>query len=82
MHWFALKRWASLLKTLISKSEFTQIEERNRRQNRKKKETTGEAKAKSLVSKPKKVKPGYKKKMQYEMDKIKKRENRIQKRNK
>lgn len=66
----------------LKKGEFTEIEERNRRQNRKKKETAGEAKAKSLVSKPKKVKPGYKKKMKYEMDKIKKRENRIQKRNK
>jgi ATP-dependent RNA helicase CshB len=66
----------------LKKGEFTEIEERNRRLNRKKKETTGEAKAKSLVSKPKKVKPGYKKKMKYEMDKIKKRENRIQKRNK
>lgn len=63
----------------LKKGEFTEIEERNRRQNRKKKETTGEAVAKSLVSKPKKVKPGYKKKMQWEMDKIKKRQNRINK---
>lgn len=63
----------------LKKGEFTEIEERNRRQNRKKKESPGEAVAKSLVSKPKKVKPGYKKKMQAEMDKIKKRQNRLQK---
>ena len=63
----------------VKKGEFPEIEERNRRQNRKKKETPGEAVAKSLVSKPKKVKPGYKKKMQWEMDKIKKRQNRLNK---
>jgi len=33
--------------------------------------------AKSLVKKPQKVKPGYKKKMQTEMDKIKKRQRRL-----
>ncbi len=39
-------------------------------------------KAKSKVRKPKKVKPGYKKKMKYEMEQIKKRERRVSKRNK
>ena len=63
----------------LKKGELSQIEERNKRQNRKKKEDSGEALAKSLVSKPKKVKPGYKKKMQWEMDKIKKRQNRLKK---
>jgi ATP-dependent RNA helicase CshB len=63
----------------LKKGEMSHIEERNKRQNRKKKEDAGEVKAKSLVSKPKKVKPGYKKKMQWEMDKIKKRHNRLNK---
>ena len=63
----------------LKKGELSVIEERNKRQNRKKKEDSGEALAKSLVSKPKKVKPGYKKKMQWEMDKIKKRQNRLKK---
>jgi ATP-dependent RNA helicase CshB len=35
-----------------------------------------------MVKKPAKVKPGYKKKMQWEMDKIKKRERRIEQRKK
>lgn len=63
----------------LKKGELSIIEERNKRQNRKKKEDSGEVMAKSLVSKPKKVKPGYKKKMQWEMDKIKKRHNRLNK---
>ena len=33
--------------------------------------------AKSKVRKPKKVKPGYKRNMKWEMDKVKKRERRI-----
>ena len=36
-----------------------------------------DAKAKSMVRKPKTVKPGYKRNMKWEMDKIKKRERRI-----
>lgn len=63
----------------LKKGELSQLEERNKRQNRKKKEDTGETMAKTLVAKPKKVKPGYKKKMQWEMDKIKKRHNRLNK---
>jgi ATP-dependent RNA helicase CshB len=63
----------------LKKGELTLLEERNKRLNRKKKEDAGEAMAKSLVAKPKKVKPGYKKKMQWEMDKIKKRQNRLNK---
>ena len=36
-----------------------------------------DAKAKSMVRKPKKVKTGYKRNMKWEMEKIKKRERRI-----
>ena len=36
-------------------------------------------KAKTMIQKPKKVKPGYKKKIQRETEKFKKRKNRIQK---
>ena len=38
--------------------------------------------AKSKVRKPKKVKPGYKRNMKWEMDKVKKRERRIKARKK
>jgi ATP-dependent RNA helicase CshB len=58
------------------------IDERNKRKTRVRQEDKADQKAKSLVKKPSKVKPGYKKKMQWEMDKIKKRERRIDQRKK
>lgn len=61
----------------LKKDEFVVLDDRNRRKNRVKHENEAEKKAKSLVRKPQKVKPGYKKKMHAEMDKIKKRERRI-----
>ncbi|WP_210365958.1 DEAD/DEAH box helicase [Bacillus sp. REN3] len=63
----------------LKKGELVEIGERNKRQNRRKKPDEGQTMAKSLVSKPKKVKPGYKKKMRAEMDKIKNRHNRLKK---
>ncbi|KIL46016.1 DEAD/DEAH box helicase [Jeotgalibacillus campisalis] len=65
----------------VRNGEWVDLTERHKRTNRKKSENETDAKAKSLVHKPKKVKPGYKKKMQFKMDKIKKRERRINRRN-
>lgn len=62
----------------LKNGEFVVIDERNRRKTRVKPEDVSAVKkAKSIVRKPTKVKPGYKKKMQWEMEKIKKRERRV-----
>ncbi|WP_078545608.1 DEAD/DEAH box helicase [Litchfieldia alkalitelluris] len=66
----------------IEKGELVKIGERNRRRTRVRQTDEVDVKAKSLVRKPSKVKPGYKKKMTQEMDKIKKRERRINNRKK
>ncbi|GLB58225.1 DEAD/DEAH box helicase [Cytobacillus sp. NCCP-133] len=61
----------------LQKGEWASLENRNKRKNRQRQTDDIDKKASSLVKKPKKVKPGYKKKMKWEMDKIKKRERRI-----
>ncbi|MBX9973058.1 DEAD/DEAH box helicase [Cytobacillus firmus] len=61
----------------LQKGEWTDLDNRNKRKTRQKQTDDIDKKAASLVQKPKKVKPGYKKKMKWEMDKIKKRERRI-----
>ncbi|MGP7819067.1 DEAD/DEAH box helicase [Niallia sp. 01092] len=61
----------------LKNGEWISIEDRNRRKKRQKQADEVDAKAKSLVKKPKKVKPGYKKKMQREVESIKKRERRM-----
>lgn len=61
----------------LKNGEWIEIEDRNRRKNRQRQVDEIDVKAKSLVQKPKKVKPGYKKKMQREVESIKKRERRI-----
>ncbi len=67
----------------IKDGEWTELKERHERKNRKKTEISEiDQKAKSLVRKPKKVKPGYKRNMRWEMDKVKKRERRIKNRKK
>jgi ATP-dependent RNA helicase CshB len=66
----------------LKNNEFITVDERNKRKTRVRQEDKADQKAKSLVKKPNKVKPGYKKKMQWEMDKIKKRERRIEQRKK
>jgi ATP-dependent RNA helicase CshB len=63
----------------IKKGELSELEDRNRRKKRTKQSDEAEKVAKSFVKKPSKVKPGYKKKMQFEMDKIKRRQNRLKK---
>lgn len=66
----------------IKDGEWMELKERHARKNRPKHENEIDAKAKSLVRKPKKVKPGYKRNMKWEMDKIKKRERRLKARGK
>jgi len=61
----------------IKNGEFVELNDRNRRKSRVKGENETDKLAKSLVKKPNKVKPGYKKKMQSEMDKIKKRQRKL-----
>jgi len=58
---------------------FVETDQRNKRKTRVRKEDDADKMAKSLVKKPQKVKPGYKKKMQWEMDKIKKRQRKLKK---
>jgi ATP-dependent RNA helicase CshB len=62
----------------IQNDTLVDLDDRNRRRKREKQVDQIDVKARSMVHKPKKVKPGYKKKMQSEVDKIKKREKRIQ----
>ncbi|MGM0900103.1 MAG: DEAD/DEAH box helicase [Bacillota bacterium] len=66
----------------LSNGEIIEISERNKRKKRQKKENEVDVKVKSMVKKPQKVKPGYKKKMQADIDKLKKRAHRIEKRKK
>ncbi|MEK4521705.1 DEAD/DEAH box helicase [Psychrobacillus sp. FSL W7-1457] len=66
----------------VSNGEWSELKERHARKNRTKVENEIDAKAKALVRKPKKVKPGYKRNMKWEMDKVKKRERRIKNRKK
>lgn len=67
----------------LKNGEFIEIDERNRRKTRVKQEDETDKLAKALVKKPKIVKPGYKKKMQSEIESIKKRQRHLkQKRNK
>lgn len=61
----------------IKNNEFVELEERNRRKTRKRQEDEIDKLAKSLVRKPQKVKPGYKKKMQSEAEQIRKRQKRL-----
>ncbi|MDQ0218284.1 DEAD/DEAH box helicase [Peribacillus cavernae] len=63
----------------IDKGEWIEIDERNKRKNRKKQENEVDTIAKKLVKKPAKVKPGYKKKIQREVESYKKHQRRIQK---
>lgn len=61
----------------LENDEWVNIGERNKRKARKKQVDEIDKLAQSQVKKPKKVKPGYKKKMNQEMEKIKKRQKRL-----
>ncbi|MBM7716281.1 DEAD/DEAH box helicase [Siminovitchia sp. FSL H7-0308] len=66
----------------IQDGEWVEAADRKRREKRKSSGNTAVTKAHQIVRKPKKVKPGYKKKMKAEIEKIMKRERRMQKRKK
>jgi len=66
----------------VKNGEWIELKERHSRQNRAKHENEIDAIAKAKVRKPKKVKPGYKRNMRWEMDKIKKAERRKKNRQK
>lgn len=61
----------------IKDREIIEIGDRNKRKKRQKQQDEVDVMAKAIVKKPKKVKPGYKKKIQAEVDKIKKRQRRL-----
>lgn len=62
----------------LIKGEWSDLGDRNKRKNRQKQTDEIEKKAKTMVQKPKKVKPGYKKKIQSEIESFKKRQKRLQ----
>lgn len=66
----------------VKDGEWTELKDRHARKKRVKQENEIDVKAKALVRKPKKVKPGYKRNMKWEMEKIKKRERRLKARGK
>ncbi|MCZ0873387.1 DEAD/DEAH box helicase [Peribacillus sp. AS_2] len=62
----------------IQNGDWVDIDERNKRKNRKKQKSDIDVKASRHIKKPTKVKPGYKKKIQRDVENFKKRERRIQ----
>ncbi|WP_335869343.1 DEAD/DEAH box helicase [Bacillus sp. 2205SS5-2] len=66
----------------LKKGEWVELGELNKRSKRQKTSDSIDEKAKTHINKPKKVKPGYKRKMKWQMDEIKKKERRIKNRNK
>lgn len=62
--------------------EWQELEDRNRRKKRQRQVNEIDLKAKSMFKKPKKVKPGYKKKLQQETEEFKKRQKKIQRKGK
>ncbi|KGR74555.1 DEAD/DEAH box helicase [Ureibacillus sinduriensis] len=66
----------------VKNGEWIELKERHARANRAKHDNEIDAIAKSKVRKPKKVKPGYKRNMRWEMEKIKKKERRKKNRQK
>ncbi|MDN4607033.1 DEAD/DEAH box helicase [Sporosarcina highlanderae] len=65
----------------VKNGEWIEVKERNARKKRVKEVDELDRKAASYVRKPDKVKPGYKKKMTKEIEKFKKRERRLKRRN-
>lgn len=65
----------------VKNGEWIEVKERNARKKRVKEVDELERKAVSYVRKPDKVKPGYKKKMTKEIEKFKKRERRLKRKN-
>lgn len=65
----------------VKNGEWVEVKERNARKKRVKETDDIDRKAASYVRKPDKVKPGYKKKMTKEIEKFKKRERRLNRKN-
>ncbi|MGN7388550.1 DEAD/DEAH box helicase [Sporosarcina sp. SAFN-015] len=65
----------------VKKGEWIEVKERHARKKRVKEVDELDKKATSYVRKPSKVKPGYKKKMAKDVEKFKKRERRLKRRN-
>ncbi len=63
----------------MKQTEWVDLGERNKRSKRQKQVDEVDLKVKSMIKKPKKVKPGYKKKLQQETEDFKKRQRRINK---
>ncbi|MGG0642863.1 DEAD/DEAH box helicase [Sporosarcina gallistercoris] len=63
----------------VKNGEWSQLKDRHSRKNRPKEQDEIDKKAASLIRKPTKVKPGYKKKRAKEVDRFKKRERRMTK---
>ncbi|KKB43062.1 DEAD/DEAH box helicase [Bacillus thermotolerans] len=61
----------------LRRQEWVDLDDRNQRRKREKSQDDIDIRAKSAVRKPKKVKPGYKKKMQEEIKSFKRRERRL-----
>lgn len=66
----------------VKDGEWVELKDRHARKNREKHENEIEKIAKAKVRKPKKVKPGYKRAMKWEMDKIKRKERKKRNRQK
>lgn len=66
----------------LSKGEWVEGLDRNRRKNRAKKADREDGTTRPAIRQPKKVKPGYKKKQKYQLEQAKKRERRIKRRQK
>lgn len=67
------KRGINFVHVDIRNGELVEIEDRNRRKKRQKTQDETDILAKNMVKKPKKVKPGYKKKMKTQVEAIKRR---------
>ncbi len=66
----------------IQDGDWIEIDERNKRKHRKKQVTQIDVKAKTMIKKSTKIKPGYKKKHQREVEEFKRKQRRIVKRQK
>ncbi|WP_207368166.1 DEAD/DEAH box helicase [Heyndrickxia coagulans] len=64
----------------VRRGEWVELGDRNRRKKRVKKADKTETAARKAIGRPKKVKPGYKKKMERQIEMLKKRQRKLQKR--
>lgn len=71
------KRGITFVHADLKNGELVEIEDRNRRKKRKKDPDESDILARTIVKKPKKIKPGYKKKLKKEMEMIKRRSRRL-----